>query len=106
MDKKITYNDCEEILHEFKEKCSRSCHKNGECIKFVQLYLDNMVCRDKEAYFLEGIKNCPKCTEFYQINECIKNNLKNKCKELSVSDDFITQLKSNLQKENYYVPAK
>lgn len=98
-DKKLT---CEEILAEFKSKSSHACKKNGECIKYVQLYLDNMACKHKDAAFLQGVKDCDACCEYFQINDCIKNNLKTKIGQIELSDDFVNKIKHSLQKENYY----
>lgn len=93
---------CEEILAEFKCMNSHNCKKDGGCIKFLQLYLDNMACKHKDAEFLNGISDCKACLEYFQINDCIKNNLKNKCLELDLSDDFVQKIKGTIQKENYY----
>lgn len=84
---------CEEILAEFKNHCSRSCHKNGECIKFIQLYIDNMACKSADKYFLDGTKNCQPCSEYFKINECIKNNLKSKIQDIIIPQDLEQKLK-------------
>lgn len=84
---------CEEILEEFKSKCSRTCKKDGECIKFIQLYLDNMACKHADKYFLDGTKNCKPCSEYFKINDCIKGNLKSKVGEVQVPADLELILK-------------
>ncbi|MFN0047637.1 MAG: hypothetical protein ACKVOU_00790 [Cytophagales bacterium] len=98
-DKKLT---CEEILAEFKSISSHNCKKDGGCVQYLQLYLDNMACKQKDAEFLQGISDCEKCCEYFQINDCIKNNLKNKAYQLELSDDFVQKIQGSLQKENYY----
>ena len=83
---------CEEILTEFKNQCSRSCKKDGECIKFIQLYLDNMACKSADKYFLDGTKNCQPCAEYFKINDCIKNNLRTKIYDIAVPSDLEAKL--------------
>jgi hypothetical protein len=84
---------CEEILDEFRSQCSRSCKKDGSCIKFIQLYLDNMACKSADKYFLDGIKNCGNCSEYFKINDCIKTNLRSKASEITVPVDLELRLK-------------
>jgi len=90
---------CEQILEEFHNACSRSCKKDGACIKFVQLYLDNMACRNKDAYFLAGTKNCQPCSEYLKVHDCIKDNMKSKLLTPELTDDFIEKLRENCKKE-------
>jgi hypothetical protein len=88
---------CEEIIDEFRSKCSRSCMKNGECIKFIQLYLDNMACKNADKYFLDGTRNCQPCTEYFKVHDCIKDNLVNKCKEVKVPQDLEARLLESIK---------
>ena len=81
---------------ELKSKCSRSCNKDGECIKFVQLYLDGMACKVKDAYFLDGICDCPPCSEYFKLHECIKVNLKTKMEEVPLPDNLSDKIKACL----------
>lgn len=87
---------CEEILEKFRSKCSRSCNKDGECIEFIQLYLDNMACKNADKYFLDGTKNCNTCSEYFKINDCIKNNLKSKIGNLNCPDDLENLIKNQI----------
>ncbi|TAG56344.1 MAG: hypothetical protein EAZ27_05215 [Cytophagales bacterium] len=87
---------CEEILNQFKNKCSRSCLKNGECIQYIQLYLDNMACKNADEYFLDGTKNCLSCHEYFKINDCIKNNLKSKINEICCPEELENRIKNSL----------
>lgn len=88
---------CDEILEQFRNKCSRSCLKNGECIQYIQLYLDNMACKNADKYFLDGTKNCAKCSEYFKINNCIKDNLKSKIRELECPNELESLIKSAIQ---------
>jgi len=83
---------CEQILEEFHNACSRTCKKDGSCIKYVQLYLDNMACKNKDAFFLEGTKNCKPCSEYLQIHDCIKKNLKSKVETPEIQPSFFDQV--------------
>ncbi len=87
---------CEEILEQFKNKCSRSCLKNGDCIQYIQLYLDNMACKNADKYFLDGTKNCAICSEYFKINDCIKGNLKSKINEVCCPEGLETQIMKNI----------
>lgn len=84
---------CEQIISEFQNQCSRSCEKNGQCIKFIQLYLDNMACKNADKYFLDGIKNCRECSEYFKIHDCIKTNLKSKSSAVAVPVDLEVLIK-------------
>lgn len=95
-------HNCDEIMAEFKNHSSHKCQKNGECIRFLQLYIDNMACKNKDHEFLEGINDCSICCEYFQTHDCIKRNLKSKTKSLELSDDFVNKLRHQLLKENYY----
>lgn len=87
---------CQEILDKFKNQCSRSCTKQGECIEYIQLYLDNMACKNADKYFLDGTKNCIKCSDYYKINDCIKNNLKTKIENKICPDDLESLIKKQI----------
>ena len=95
-------SNCEQLIAEFKQHSSHNCQKNGECIKYIQLYLDNMACKLKDSDFLKGTSDCKTCCDYFQINDCIKNNLKNKVYELELSSDFIDKVKNSVYQENYY----
>lgn len=87
---------CEEILDKFRNKCSRSCKKDGECIEYIQLYLDNMACKNADKYFLDGTKNCETCNEYFKIHDCIKSNLKSKIGNLQCPDNLESIIKSQI----------
>lgn len=93
---------CDEILTEFKKHSSHTCKKNGDCIQFLQLYLDNMACKNKDAEFLKGVSDCIPCQEYFKINDCIKTNLKSKLESLPVPEEFFRKVQQNIS-ENYYL---
>jgi hypothetical protein len=102
MDSNEIKKSCDELIADFKKQSSENCDRKGQCIKYVQLYLDNMACRNRDASFLKGVLDCEVCCNYFQLNDCIKKNLKNKVIDLEIGDDFVQKVKDRMFQENYY----
>ncbi len=67
-----------------------SCEHQAECMKMVQLIVDNQATDDQINQFKQNMNKCLPCEQGYELEKCIKETmqlrLEKKCVPLSLID--------------------
>ena len=67
-----------------------SCEHKAECMKMVQLIVDNQATDEQIVQFEENMAHCLPCEKGYELEKCIKETMKlrleKKCVPMSLID--------------------
>ncbi len=74
--------------------------EHGECLRILNLVLDDEASDHQKAYFKEHIKNCMPYYEIYNLSKTIKTLIKNKCNDKQVPTGLVDSIKHKIS-ENY-----
>lgn len=69
---------------------------HNECLKILNLVLDEEASGEEQEYFKKHIENCMPYYEIYNVDKAIKEMIREKCYDREVPKDLIDQIKSKV----------
>lgn len=69
------------------------CKYNVECVKLLQLIIDNEADEDQKKYFSEHLKKCVHCVKYYDLEQQIKQTLKTKIPKKNIPTGLVESIK-------------
>lgn len=87
----------------FDKKPSKSSSEvqpsHNECLKILNLVLDEEASPEEQQYFKNHLQNCMPYYEIYNVDKAIKDLIKKKCYNKQVPHDLIDQIKQRITQE-------
>lgn len=84
----------------FDESPSKNAHDvqpdHNECLKILNLVLDEEAGPKEQEYFKKHIENCMPYYEIYNVDKAIKELIRQKCYDKEVPSDLVDQIKSKV----------
>jgi anti-sigma factor (TIGR02949 family) len=75
-----------------------TCLDREKCSEILHLVMDGEATKSDEDYFHDHILQCIDCTQFYMLEQTIRNALRNKIDRKLAPEDFIHQLRMKIKK--------
>lgn len=69
---------------------------HGECMKLLQLVLDNEATEEQREVFENHVCNCMPYFEIYQVDKAIKSLVKKSCCGKDMPNDLAQEIKAKL----------
>lgn len=69
---------------------------HSECLKILNLVLDEEASPEEHAYFKQHIENCMPYYEIYNIDKAIKDLIRQKCNDIPTPSDLVDQIKTKI----------
>lgn len=69
---------------------------HNECLKILNLVLDEEAGPHEHEYFKKHIENCMPYYEIYNVDKAIKELIRQKCYDKEVPGDLVEQIKSKV----------
>ena len=76
----------------FPKKCD-------ECLKMLELILDDEATTDQKKYFAEHIENCQSCYEYYHLEKTIKQVLREKVLSQPAPSDLVDMIRTKVRQD-------
>jgi mycothiol system anti-sigma-R factor len=74
--------------------------KRATCMEMLQLFLDGEVTLEQKDYFLAHMDHCMPCFKSYQVDNAIKQLLKDRCGKEAAPNDLIVHIKTKIIQKN------
>ena len=74
-----------------------NCPDQANCLKILQLMLDNEADETQKKQFELQIKNCMPCYKMYHLDAAIKEVLQSKIETKPVPDDLVDTIKLKIK---------
>jgi len=72
---------------------------HSECLKILNLVLDEEASPEEQEYFKKHIETCMPYYEIYSVDKAIKDLIKEKCYNKQVPQSLIDQIKKQITQE-------
>ena len=74
----------------------KTCPVEQECLELLRLMLDEQATEEESKYVHEHIDKCYRCYENYDLENTIREAVKNKVKNLKVPPELVTEIKNKI----------
>ncbi|UII28820.1 anti-sigma factor [Fulvivirga maritima] len=81
------------------EKPTEGTPDHSECLKVLNLVLDQEATDEEQAYFKQHIENCMPYYEIYNVDKAIKSMIKDKCLNQKTPSDLVESIKSKIYQQ-------
>ena len=75
-----------------------SCEHQAECMKMVQLIVDNQATDEQMTQFKENMAHCLPCEKGYELEKCIKETMQLRLEKKCVPMSLIDCIKQKISK--------
>jgi anti-sigma factor (TIGR02949 family) len=75
----------------------KPCVDHEYCIKVLNLIIDGEATDEETAFFNSHIKECLQCSEYYSLEQVIREAIKKKMEKKSAPEDFINDLRNKVK---------
>lgn len=79
---------------------SGSCQNMEKCFEMLQMYLDGEF-KDLQPEFIQKMEKCLSCFEHYNLEKCIKENIRKKLAEHEVPEDLCRCIQEKLAQNRF-----
>ena len=72
------------------------CPEEDHCLELVRLMLDDEATEADSLYVTKHIDGCYRCYDNYDLENTIREAVKEKASDLKVSDEVVSEIKSKV----------
>lgn len=80
---------------------SAGCSESSECMKLLQLMLDDEATESEAQKFNDHIEKCMPCYQYYNLEKTIKQVIQTKIERKTVPVDLVESIKSKIKETAY-----
>ncbi len=80
-----------------KKMDEKPCVDHEYCIKVLNLIIDGEANEEETDFFNTHIKDCLQCSEYYSIEQVIREAIRNKMKSKEVPEEFINEIRHKVK---------
>jgi len=73
------------------------CPQEERCLELVRLMLDKQATEEDSLYVTKHIEDCYRCYDNYNLENTIREVIKNKVEKIKVSDQIIKEITNKLE---------
>lgn len=82
---------------EQKNNKQKPCVDHEYCIKVLNLIIDGEANEEETDFFHTHIKDCLQCSEYYSIEQVIRDAIRKNLKGKEVPEDFINEIRKKVK---------
>ncbi len=75
----------------------KPCEDHEYCINVLNLIIDGEANEEEVSFFNSHIKECLQCSEYYSIEQTIREAIRKKLEKKEAPDDFIHALRNKVK---------
>ena len=83
-----------------ENKKEKPCIDHDRCIQVLNLIIDGEANADEEIFFHTHIQDCLECSQYYTIEQSIREVIKKKLEKKSAPDDLIADLRNKIRESS------
>lgn len=73
------------------------CPDEQNCLKVLELVLDNEASEEEVEKYFEHVNQCWTCYENYNLEKSIRELIKTKCEQRTVPEDLANKIRQQIQ---------
>jgi len=73
------------------------CADHDKCINIINLIIDGEANEDEEAFFYSHIEDCLHCSQYYKLEQSIREAIKKKLKIKEAPEDLIQEVRQKVK---------
>lgn len=72
------------------------CPEEERCLELIRLMLDDQATEEDLIYVTKHIEDCYRCYDNYDLENAIREAVKNKIDKIKVSDELVSEISNKL----------